>query len=60
MTKLIDYTLVSIAVPALAWFAVWSYRDIFRENRPVTTEEDILNAYNVMLEENDFTFDDDD
>lgn len=59
MTKLIDYTLITIAVPALAWFAVWSYRDIFRENRPVVTDEDIDEAFSRMLEENDFIFDDD-
>lgn len=60
MTKLIDYTLLTIAGSALLGFAYWSYKDVFHEKRPEVTDEDIFNAYNVMLESNDFTFDDDD
>ena len=60
MTKLIDYTLLAVAGTAFAWFTAWCYRDVVRDKRPVVTEDDILNAYNVMLEENDFTIDDDD
>lgn len=59
MTKLIDYTLLALAGTALAWFTAWCYRDIARDKRPFVTDEDVLNAYNKMLEETDFTFDDD-
>lgn len=59
MIKMIDYTLLAIAGTAITWFAVWSYRDIVRDKRPVVTEEDIDEAFSRMLEENDFVFDDD-
>lgn len=58
MTKLIDYTLLTIAGSALLGFAYWAWKDIVRDKRPEVTEEDVDEAFARMLEENDFIFDD--
>ena len=57
MDKLFEHVFLAIAGSALIYFCVWTWKDIKREKRPQVTEEMVNDAFNRMLEDNDFVID---
>jgi hypothetical protein len=59
MSKLIDYIILAVAGYGVARFAIWCYKDVKVDKRPEVTEEMVDDAFNRMLEEGNYIFDDD-